>query len=70
MSHARPHTFVAIYEGETISAARVVAASSDPRLVKFVEQRLLPQRHPKPHCERHRSFAHGSLRLDLRRRDR
>lgn len=37
----KPHTFVAIYAGDTISSAKIVAASSDPDLVSKVAAALL-----------------------------
>ena len=42
-------SFLALYRGETVSGARIVALSADPRLVRDFAARLLespPQRHP------------------------
>ncbi len=38
---SQAHTFVAIYAGDTISSAKIVAASSDPDLVTQVAAALL-----------------------------
>jgi hypothetical protein len=37
-------TFVAIYRGQTISSARLIALSADPALVSDVSTRLLQER--------------------------
>lgn len=42
---SQAHTFVAIYAGDTISSAKIVAASSDPDLVKQVAAVLLKDKH-------------------------
>ncbi len=42
-------SFLALYRGETVSGARIVALSADPRLVRDFAARLLespPERHP------------------------
>ncbi len=36
-----PHVFVAIYIGDTIAEAKIVAASADPALVNHVASELL-----------------------------
>lgn len=41
---SNPHTFVAIYSGDTISSAKIVAASSDPDLVSKVADVLLKEK--------------------------
>jgi len=35
------YAFVAIYTGDTIATARLIAASADPSLVQYVATRLL-----------------------------
>jgi len=35
------HTFVALYSGQTIADARLIAASSAPELVELAAQRML-----------------------------
>ena len=37
-------TFVAIYRGQSISSARLIALSADPNLVSDVSTRMLPER--------------------------
>ena len=37
----KPHVFVAVYVGDTIADAKIVAASADPRLVNHVATELL-----------------------------
>lgn len=37
----KPHVFVAVYVGDTIADARIVAASADPQLVSHVAAELL-----------------------------
>lgn len=42
-------TFIAIYSGDTINSAKVVAVSADPQLVSYVAEKLLesnPAREP------------------------
>jgi hypothetical protein len=42
-------SFIALYRGETVSGARIVALSADPQLVRDFATRLLvspPERHP------------------------
>ena len=39
-------TFVALYRGQTVSSARLVAVSADPRLVHEIAGQLLL--HPEP----------------------
>jgi hypothetical protein len=44
-------SFLALYRGETVSGARIVALSADPQLVRDFAARLLespPQWHPGP----------------------
>ena len=44
-------TFVAIYRGETIDSARLIALSADPELIADVTARILqehPGKHPDP----------------------
>ncbi|HLK59969.1 MAG TPA: hypothetical protein VKU00_25640 [Chthonomonadaceae bacterium] len=36
-----PHTFIAIYSGQTINSAKLVIASADPDLVQYVVANLL-----------------------------
>ena len=40
-------SFLALYQGETVSGARIVALSADPQLVRDFAGRLLEQ-HEKP----------------------
>ena len=49
-------SFIALYRGETVSGARIVALSADPQIVRDFAARLIessPERHPrlKPPCE-------------------
>jgi hypothetical protein len=49
-------SFIALYRGETVSGARIIALSADPQLVRDFAARLLespPERHPglKPPSE-------------------
>jgi hypothetical protein len=37
----KPHTFVALYSGDTIGEAQIIAASSDPDLVALCAKRML-----------------------------
>lgn len=37
----KPHAFVAIYSGDTIASAKLIAASACPRVVDFVTDHLL-----------------------------
>jgi len=41
-------SFIALYRGETISGARIVALSADPQLVRDFAARLL-ESPPEPH---------------------
>jgi len=43
MSHER-HLIVALYEGETVGEARIVAASTNPDLVKAAMAVMMPER--------------------------
>jgi hypothetical protein len=51
-------SFLALYRGETVSGARIVALSADPQLVRDFAGRLLetsPEQHERPD-----SFASGN----------
>ena len=51
-------SFLALYRGETVSVARIVALSADPQLVRDFAGRLLessPEQHEEPD-----SFASGN----------
>ena len=41
-------SFIALYRGETVSGARIVALSADPQLVRDFAARLL-ESSPEPH---------------------
>ena len=41
-------SFIALYRGETVSGARIVALSADPQLVRHFAARLL-ESPPEPH---------------------
>jgi hypothetical protein len=43
-------SFIALYRGETVSEARIVALSADPQLVRDFAARLL-ESPPEPHTE-------------------
>lgn len=40
---SKPHAFVALYSGETIGAAKIIAASADPGLVSIAAERMLEE---------------------------
>jgi hypothetical protein len=50
-------SFLALYQGETVSGARIVALSADPQLVQDFASRLL-ENSPE-HSEKPDSFAKG-----------
>lgn len=47
MSKIAPHTFVALYSGETIASARLISASADAELVQFAASVMLCASEPK-----------------------
>lgn len=38
---AKTHSFIALYSGESVSTARLICASAEEHLVKWVAERLL-----------------------------
>lgn len=50
----KTHTFVAIYTGNTIADAHIMAASCDPELITIAMQKMLPH-------------ANRSTRISLRK---
>lgn len=58
-------TFVAVYRGQTVGDARLVAVSADPGLVSDVASRLLstPSNQDDPVLTRLDAGRHAALRL-------
>ena len=48
MDLKKPHFFIALYSGRTISQATIIAASTDAELIEFATQRMgLEQESPR-----------------------
>jgi hypothetical protein len=50
-------TFIAVYRGDTVAGARIVALTADPEIVRDLAARLLaspPRRHNEPNSEERR----------------
>lgn len=59
-----PHVFVAVYVGDTIAEARIVAASADPALVSHVATELL---HHSRFDNNHNESDNDPIMADRRR---
>lgn len=58
-------SFIAIYRGNTVADARLVAVSADPNLVLEVSQRLL-EKQPAGYCDPVLDRLEGGKRAALR----
>jgi len=44
MLHDESHIFVALYAGQTVGEAKIIAASADSELIEFAASRMLKER--------------------------
>ena len=60
-------TFIAIYSGDTVNSAKMVAVSADPQLVSYVAERLLESDPVKePACDPVVNAIEGGRRQALK----
>jgi hypothetical protein len=43
MSATKPHCFVALYAGDSVASAKLVAASADPELLAYAASKMIQQ---------------------------
>jgi len=57
-----PTTFIALYRGQTVGEARIIAVSAEPSLVADVSSRILSQQADEDHDPVIRSVEEGRRR--------